>query len=206
MHPGRKLGTNRSQQTLYVVCEGETEGDYLKLLEASFGKTMRFHVIPYTRPEGFKPTGAVERAIKVRKGLYRGDRENVWVMFDRDEHPDVESAAVLARKNQIKVAFSHPSFDLWLWLHFAPGRPTPQGDSSAFLVSKLQGTAGFEDYAPKKDKRLLSPVRQAALSANLGQAIKLARKLDAGCESGLCDPTAASRTAGGSRTTRVVRS
>ncbi|WP_371779611.1 RloB family protein [Streptosporangium subroseum] len=186
--PGRTLGVNRAQRTLHVVCEGETEGDYLNLLEAYFGKEMRFHVNPYTRPEGFKPTGAVERAIEVRKSLYRDDRENVWVMFDRDEHFDVEKAVVLARKNKIKVAFSHPSFDLWLWVHFAPGRPTGQGGSSAFLVSKLQGVAGFESYAPKGDKRLLSLVRQGALSANLSQAIKLARRLDAGCESGLCDP------------------
>lgn len=185
--PGRTLGVNRAQRTLHVVCEGETEGDYLNLLEAYFGKEMRFHVNPYTRPEGFKPTGAVERAIEVRKSLYRDDRENVWVMFDRDEHFDVEKAVVLARKNKIKVAFSHPSFDLWLWVHFAPGRPTGQG---AVVPSSYPSSRGrrIRELRSEGDKRLLSLVRQGALSANLSQAIKLARRLDAGCESGLCDP------------------
>ncbi|MFF3439612.1 RloB family protein [Streptosporangium sp. NPDC002721] len=170
------------------MCEGETEGDYLGLLEEKFGKEMRFHINPYTRAEGFKPLDAVERAIEERKRLYRTDRENVWVMIDRDEHVDIERAVVLARKNKIKVAFSHPSFDLWLWLHFAPGRPTGQGGNSSYLVSKLQGVTGFEGYAPKRDKRLLAPVRRDALSAGISQAIKLARKLDADCENGLCGP------------------
>lgn len=190
VRPGRRPGVDRARKVVHAVCEGETEGDYLKLLSDLFGAQMRFVIHPHTKRNGYKPTPAVQEAIEIRKGLYGDERKNIWTLFDRDKHPDIEQAVALARKNRINVAFSHPSFELWLWLHFAPGCPPGQAGKSSALISKLQGVAGFETYDPKKDKRLLptATARREALSANLGQAIKLARKLDAGCESGLCDP------------------
>ncbi|MEV8630381.1 RloB family protein [Streptosporangium sp. NPDC051023] len=185
---GRRLGVNRAQKVVTVVCEGETEGDYLRFLEDRFGREKRFHINPYTRSKGFKPLGAVEYAVEKQKELYKAERENVWVIFDRDEHFDIEQAVTLARKNKIKVAFSHPSFDLWLWLHFARGCPAGQGGKSEFLVSRLQGVTGFANYAPDGNKRLKDPARQNALLPGIGQAIRLARSLDGRCESGFCGP------------------
>ena len=44
--------------------------------------------------------------------------DEVWCVFDIDEHPLVPEAKQQARDNQIDVAISNPNFELWLLLHF----------------------------------------------------------------------------------------
>lgn len=59
----------------------------------------------------------------------RNDDENirydeVWCVFDRDDHERFDDACQMARGNGFKLAVSNPSFELWLLLHFRdnPGR------------------------------------------------------------------------------------
>lgn len=49
--------------------------------------------------------------------------DEVWCLFDVDEHPRVNEARQMARDNDINVAVSNPCFELWLLLHFrdSPG-------------------------------------------------------------------------------------
>ena len=50
-------------------------------------------------------------------GAGDGDFEEIWCVFDRDDHPHVNSALQEARDHGIRVAFSNPCFELWLVLH-----------------------------------------------------------------------------------------
>ena len=45
-----------------------------------------------------------------------------WVVFDRDDHPKdkFDNAINTAKANNIKIAYSNQSYELWLLLHFAP--------------------------------------------------------------------------------------
>ena len=71
------------------------------------------------------PMSLVERAVvlvKQRQRAIRRDRgdapfDEIWCIFDRDEHPYVNEALALAERHQIGVAFSNPCFELWLVLH-----------------------------------------------------------------------------------------
>ena len=45
--------------------------------------------------------------------------EEVWCVFDVDDHPNVENSKQMARDNDLKLAVSNPCIELWLWLHFA---------------------------------------------------------------------------------------
>jgi hypothetical protein len=57
-----------------------------------------------------------------------GPVHEVWALFDRDQHTDVREAfarieehnaeAAVNSYEDIQIGFSHPSFDLWLLLHF----------------------------------------------------------------------------------------
>src|SRR5262249_31336287 len=43
--------------------------------------------------------------------------DSVWCVFDVDDHPLLDEAAEMAKKNDIKIALSNPCFELWLLLH-----------------------------------------------------------------------------------------
>lgn len=73
------------------------------------------------------PRGLVEIAIKRKRALLREARKSknsfdknfeIWVVFDRDEFPQILEARELARKSEIGVAESNPCFELWGILHF----------------------------------------------------------------------------------------
>jgi hypothetical protein len=77
--------------------------------------------------EGGVPKTLVERAA-ARKKLaereaerFRDDNlkyDEVWCVFDIDEHPNIPDARQQARDNEIELAISNPCFELWLALHF----------------------------------------------------------------------------------------
>jgi hypothetical protein len=58
---------------------------------------------------------------KRRRARYL-DYDEVWCVFDRDEHHNIAEAFDNAKRNNIKVAFTNPCFELWLLLHFADQR------------------------------------------------------------------------------------
>lgn len=93
------------------------------------------------------PTQLVELAIARHRELSRLTRDEelpeaeapqVWCMFDRDRHPDVDNVIRRATAAGVRVAFSHPCFELWLLLHFrAYGRPAAGAcDGLTDLVGK----------------------------------------------------------------------
>ncbi len=74
---------------------------------------------------GAAPLSLVERAVAVRKREMLDARrgrgrahDEIWCVFDVDEHPKLGEAIQLAESNGIKVAVTHPCFELWLILHY----------------------------------------------------------------------------------------
>ena len=45
------------------------------------------------------------------------ENDEVWAVFDRDEHPNFDDAVSLCQANNVGVARSNPCFELWLILH-----------------------------------------------------------------------------------------
>jgi len=68
-------------------------------------------------------------------------RAELWVVFDRDENTpqEVYAAFRLARQNGIRIAFSHPCFELWLLLHFKNGVPGPRAASGSLFRQSFAG-------------------------------------------------------------------
>lgn len=44
-------------------------------------------------------------------------RDQVWTVFDRDNHSEFDNAVELCKKHNIGIARSDPCFELWLILH-----------------------------------------------------------------------------------------
>lgn len=103
-----------------IFCEGRnTEPTYLRALRHRLPKVLlRLEPgagVPYTLAQK-----AVERAREDRRRVDSYEkRDEIWAVFDRDEHPRYEEAADLCRRHNIGVARSNPCFELWLILHLS---------------------------------------------------------------------------------------
>jgi hypothetical protein len=113
-----------------VFCEGKrTEPEYLEGFRRAW-RNPRVDV--EVAKERGVPLTLVEKA-KLRKeevekeARGRHDEnllyDEVWVVFDVDEHPNLPQALDLAEGSGIEAAVSNPCFELWLLLHFrdSPG-------------------------------------------------------------------------------------
>ncbi|MEU7887235.1 RloB family protein [Microbispora bryophytorum] len=172
---------------LYVACEGEsTEPDYLQYLNEQFGdgdgrERQPFRIQPVYRKNGMTPSQVVEAARAAAA------EDEAWAVFDRDRWDDIAQAIKVAAESQIELAFSHPSFDLWLLLHFQAFSGAQSG-SSKNVVDKLRQAAGpFRDYDKRGDKSIKGP-RRDALKGLEHKAVARARSLIASCPQGECAP------------------
>ncbi|WP_052848267.1 RloB family protein [Streptomyces avicenniae] len=182
-------GRDRSVRVLYVACEGErTEVDYLNHLTREFGEAeggrRSFRIQPISKRNGLLPSQTVAA---VRR---HADTDEAWVLFDRDgadRDDDIRQALTAAAAAGIEVGFSHPSFDLWLLLHFQPFTGAQNG-SSRIVVGKLRsapGAAAFADYDIRNDKSVKG-ARCEALRGREATAVLNAKALVAACEHGDC--------------------
>jgi hypothetical protein len=110
---------------ILIVCEGAvTEPGYFNALRQEARNRLVEVVID---DEGGVPKTLVERASQRKKAAakeaerLRDDNiayDEVWCVFDVDEHPNLPDARQQARDNGIELAISNPCFELWLVLHF----------------------------------------------------------------------------------------
>lgn len=99
------------RQRFLLICEGEqTEPNYFRAFQVP-GLVIE---VKHVRE---KTLGLIEEAHKLRK---RGDYDQVWCVFDRDDFPSdhIHRAIDLARNYHFGVAFSNQAFELWYLLHF----------------------------------------------------------------------------------------
>src|SRR5262249_33463734 len=92
--------------------------------------------------------------------------DEVWCVFDVDEHPFVPEAKQQAKDNGIETAVSNPCFELWIILHFR--------DQRAY-VDRAQLQHECRQYLPGYDK----DVPTAKLIAHDDDAVRRAKDLDA---------------------------
>jgi hypothetical protein len=115
--PRRAMGGRSERRTVYVVAEGQrTEREYLGHLFERYGQRLGFH---FSFPE--KGTGGMTPAQVVAHATARVGADGideVWAFFDRDQWTDIPQVFAGARKAGVRVAFSHPAFELWLLVHF----------------------------------------------------------------------------------------
>ncbi len=123
----RRRGTRREPKVRFILfCEGRnTEPAYFSAIEKVW--TGALVSIESRRGVGV-PITIAQEALKFARseGLARGSRrrrnlfevwDEVWAVFDRDEHERYEEAVGVCEANGIGVARSNPCFEVWLILH-----------------------------------------------------------------------------------------
>ena len=157
--PARREAFREPKPVILVVTEGEaTEPEYLRgfakachnprvKVEISCGIGVPRTLVEFARDQ---KRASNKRALRERDENLRYDQ--VWCVFDIDNHPNVPDAREMARANEIELAISNPCIELWLWLHFAeqPGQQH-RGDLQAMMTQHIAGYdkhVNYSDYSP----------------------------------------------------------
>ena len=108
----------------YLFCEGiKTEPDYFHALKNSLTPKSNVNLkFPFG---GAVPYEVAKRAIKFKNSNSQSQRrvssfnknDQVWAVFDRDQHPNFDETVRLCRENDVPVGRSNPCFEVWLILH-----------------------------------------------------------------------------------------
>ena len=102
------------------------------------------------RPRKILRERAEKRARREKDENLRFDE--VWCVFDIDQHPNVPDAKQMARDNGIELAVSNPCIELWLWLHFAdqPGMQDRHRLQAMMKqhIHNYDKHVEYSDYAP----------------------------------------------------------
>lgn len=101
--------------TFLIICGGDTEIIYFNLLKKKFKDKLTKIELCIVK-ETTSPYRIVERAIKDRDS--KNGINETWVVFDKDDNTDFDSAIEYAHKNNIKCAYSNQAFELWFLNHF----------------------------------------------------------------------------------------
>ena len=121
----RRVGVRAPRKTYLVFCEGaRTEPDYIRALKQEPEVRARASVRIGKDTVGIAPPLSLLRAAV--KAIDRAEEEKaeidaVWCLFDvewPDNHPKLDQTVALAKRKNVQIAVSNPSFELWLALHF----------------------------------------------------------------------------------------
>lgn len=120
--PVRRASQQAIRRQILVFVEGKrTEERYL----VDWARRYRGDVIVVIDPFRGVPLSLVEHAVKLQRQERRDERrargrkyDEIWCVFDIDEHPDLDRAFDLARRHGIHLAVSNPCLELWFILHF----------------------------------------------------------------------------------------
>ncbi len=195
-----KPRVRRPREVIYVVAEGEvTEYDYCAALSNAFAERLGFRIdIPafHIRRNGLTPIEVADHALTVAVGTGDGRSgsgsgppspiREIWALFDRDQHPRIpEAFAKLAGRDRIRVAFSHPSFDLWLLLHFTAVSDA-QGGSNEQVHARLRNYPGFTGFG-SHDKRITDARATELMKPDrIATAVRNAKAMVEHCPTGSC--------------------
>lgn len=176
----RRLAPTRTpKRRILVVCEGQvTEPEYIRSFQHA-ARNQRVHV--EVAKEHGVPLTVVQEAQRLRdEAVLEAKRlkdqnlryDEVWAVYDTDDHPHLPEAHLLAEREDIKLAISNPCFELWVLLHF-------QDQSASIHRDKVR--AALQAHMPGYDKSLtFSPL--SPKEAAYAEAVRRAKALDAAAE------------------------
>lgn len=117
--PRRGHAPRKPLRVIRVLTEGEvTEPSYL----TEWARRHRHSVSLSLHESGMAPETLVDHAkqhMRRRRRSRRDDQDfdEIWCLFDIDQHANVPTAIDNARQSGIEVAVSNPCIELWLVLH-----------------------------------------------------------------------------------------
>lgn len=141
----RRAARREPKRRFILFCEGKkTEPVYFSAVGRLYSDALvsieinEAVGVPYTIAEKAvgqaKLLGLTKRSRRKKNSFEEADE--VWAVFDRDNHPNFDNAVTLCENNGIRIARSNPCFELWLVLH---EQEFDRPDSRHAVQEKLEG-------------------------------------------------------------------
>ena len=133
---------------ILIMCEGETEKNYFQAIKQDKDYKARLSALSPEVIKSKHPTP--EKVVKEAMDRFKEEEtkgnsfDEVWVVFDHDNHQYREKAYLEALEVDFKVAFSSIAFEVWYLLHFSK-------KAKPFLNAK-QLEKELKKYYPKYEK------------------------------------------------------
>ncbi|WP_328813588.1 RloB family protein [Rhodococcus sp. NBC_00297] len=150
----RKVGQKNPKKRVMVVCEGEkSEPNYLTLIHPKVKNSIIDLVLVDERATS--PRELVDRAcheldVSTRTAKRTRDPnsriDEIWCVFDVDEHLYLKESRQRAEDKGIKTAVSNPCLEVWLLMHFA----TPGG-----FLDRKEALRKLKDNMPGYEKNIV---------------------------------------------------
>lgn len=121
--PRRSAKHRGPRKTVHVIVEGRTtEPAYFAAYKRLYRKRLNIHVASHQGETD--PMSLVSQAVDLQSSSHRGSSRSryehgdpVWVVCDRDQHPELVAAQARATRHGIGLALSTPCIELWFMLH-----------------------------------------------------------------------------------------
>ena len=129
----RHINFRETRKVILIVCEGtKTEPNYFE----EMGKHLRINTKVEIDGTGRNTLDLVSYTASRKND---DDFDEVWCVFDKDDFSDSDfnNAVHKAKQEEIKVAYSNESFELWYVLHFDYHTTTHKRDHYCKRVSEL---------------------------------------------------------------------
>jgi RloB-like protein len=141
----RRQAYREPQRRFTIVCEGKnTEPTYFRALQATIRDArVDLDIIPAAGVPMTIAERSIERVrltsvMRRRRGRIDSyeEKDEVWAVFDRDEHHKYAEAVILCENKGVHVARSNPCFEVWIILHHTDfDRPDDRHAVQAHLES-----------------------------------------------------------------------
>ncbi len=166
--PTRKPSRIALLPSLLIFTEGvATETSYVTHLYRRYRDRVRVTISDFHS----HPLQMVQEAIRCREADLKAERkgkgrsyDEVWCLFDVDEHPKIPEARALASQNQISLGISNPCIELWFILHFQDQQTWIDRFAAQKAAGELLGIDGKRlplDICEKLDELFPAAARRA---------------------------------------------
>ena len=178
----RNAGRRSIRPVMRIFTEGErTEINYVRGYISSYLKSKGYtaHDIIIEQPNDSSPLGLLNAARQTRLPM-----DEVWIVFDCDQHQHKPETFRGAAEEGIGVAYSSISFETWILLHFTYSTRSYRSCDELMKVLDRHYSNGydkamnnlFEETAGADHSRLLTAIANAKrlnremLNVNVGKA------------------------------------
>jgi len=153
----RPARVKRYGYIILVVCEDiKTE---VKYFNGFISEELKDHLYLKSVGTGENSLGVVQQAVAERatfNSRFRKEVDETWAVFDKDDLDQsdgnrlrFESAFTLGTKEEVSIAYSNESFELWLLLHFAridPSVALGRREIEKQLQEVVKGYLGYDTF------------------------------------------------------------
>ena len=178
----RNTGKRSIRPVMRIFTEGErTEINYVRGYISSYLKSKGYtaHDIIIEQPNDSSPLGLLNAARQTRLPM-----DEMWIVFDCDQHQHKPETFKGAAEEGIGVAYSSISFETWILLHFTYSTRSYRSCDELMKVLDRHYSNGydkamnnlFEETAGADHSRLLTAIANAKrlnremLNVNVGKA------------------------------------